>query len=123
MLYPVCCGISEGGNLIAPDSESIFYGILDCCLIPITCAVFLALHWRIDPVLLGLYMRTFNDPVGGYQQPVTASGGSPGVGKGDWVGPTSVMDVAREKPVIPPETSHRTHLRWRESHVMGESLI
>lgn len=74
MLYPVCWGISEGGNLITPDSEFIFYGILDCCLIPITCAVFLALHWGVDPVLLGLYMRTFNDPVDGYQQPVTASG-------------------------------------------------
>jgi len=28
-LYPVCWGLSEGGNVIAPDSEAVFYGVLD----------------------------------------------------------------------------------------------
>ncbi|KAJ5195479.1 uncharacterized protein N7498_008917 [Penicillium cinerascens] len=72
MLYPVCWGVSEGGNVIAPDSEFIFYGILDCCLIPVTSALFLALHWRIDPLRLGLYMRNCNDPIGGYQTPMAS---------------------------------------------------
>ena len=63
MLYPVCWGISEGGNVIAPDSEFIFYGILDCCLIPITSAFFLTSHWRINPGGLGLYIRTYDDPI------------------------------------------------------------
>lgn len=74
MLYPVCWGVSEGANIIAPDSEFIFYGILDCCLVPITCAGFLALHWRIDPVLLGLEMRGFEDPIRTNQSLVFASG-------------------------------------------------
>lgn len=65
MLYPVCWGISEGGNVIAPDSEFIFYGILDCCLIPITSAGFLFLHWRTDPARLGLRMRSYDDPIPG----------------------------------------------------------
>ncbi|KAI8692451.1 hypothetical protein LRP88_12647 [Fusarium phalaenopsidis] len=63
MLYPVCWGISEGGNAISPDSEFIFYGILDCCLIPITSAFFLTYQWKIDPARLGLYMRTYDDPI------------------------------------------------------------
>ncbi|KAI0543327.1 bacteriorhodopsin [Xylaria curta] len=28
-LYPICWGLCEGGNVIHPDSEAIFYGILD----------------------------------------------------------------------------------------------
>lgn len=66
MCYPVCWGISEGGNVISPDSEFIFYGILDCCLIPITSAFFLAGHWRINPARLGLYIRTYDDPIPSY---------------------------------------------------------
>jgi bacteriorhodopsin len=66
MLYPVCWGLSEGGNVISPDSEFIFYGILDCCLIPLTTAFFLASHWRIDPARLGLRLRTYDDPITGY---------------------------------------------------------
>ncbi|KAM6530511.1 hypothetical protein FSOLCH5_000005 [Fusarium solani] len=63
MMYPVCWGISEGGNAISPDSEFIFYGILDCCLTPITSAFFLTYQWKIDPARLGLYMRTYDDPI------------------------------------------------------------
>lgn len=74
MLYPVCWGISEGGNLISPDSEFIFYGLLDCCLIPITCMGFLALHWSIDPFTLGLEIRGFEDTIRANQMPAFASG-------------------------------------------------
>lgn len=74
MLYPVCWGVSEGVNLISPDSEFIFYGLLDCCLIPITCIGFLALHWRIDPFTLGLEIREVEDPIRANQMHVFASG-------------------------------------------------
>jgi hypothetical protein len=29
MLYPISWGLSEGGNVIHVDSETVFYGILD----------------------------------------------------------------------------------------------
>ncbi len=29
LCYPIAWGVSEGGNVIPPDSEAIFYGILD----------------------------------------------------------------------------------------------
>lgn len=63
MLYPICWGVSEGGNVIPPDSEFIFYGILDCLLISITSLGFLGLHWNIDPARLGLYIRSYDDPI------------------------------------------------------------
>jgi bacteriorhodopsin len=66
MTYPICWGVSEGGNVIHPDSEFIFYGILDCCLIPMGSAVLLWGHRNIDPRRLGLYMREYDDPVPGY---------------------------------------------------------
>ncbi|CAM9011990.1 unnamed protein product [Wickerhamomyces anomalus] len=28
-IYPICFGVSEGGNDLQPDSETIFYGVLD----------------------------------------------------------------------------------------------
>lgn len=35
---------------------------------------FLALHWSIDPVTLGLEIRGFEDPIRANQMPVFASG-------------------------------------------------
>lgn len=29
MLYTICWGLSEGGNVIQPDSEAVFYGVMD----------------------------------------------------------------------------------------------
>ena len=66
MAYPVCWGISEGGNVIAPDSEFIFYGILDCLLIPLSSAFFLWSHRNIDPARLGISMRDYDGPLIGY---------------------------------------------------------
>jgi bacteriorhodopsin len=31
MLQSICWGLSEGGNVIQPDSEAVFYGIMDLC--------------------------------------------------------------------------------------------
>lgn len=47
MLYPICWAVSEGGNVIRPTSEMIFYGILDLLAGP----VFLfALLWHLKDV-------------------------------------------------------------------------
>ncbi len=40
-IYPICFGLSEGGNVIQPDSEAVFYGVLDVCLFVIYPAIFL----------------------------------------------------------------------------------
>ncbi|CCH43762.1 putative membrane protein [Wickerhamomyces ciferrii] len=36
ILYPVNWGLSEGGNVIQPDSEGVFYGVLDLVLFWLT---------------------------------------------------------------------------------------
>jgi len=33
LIYPIAWGVCEGGNIIAPDSEAVFYGILDIATI------------------------------------------------------------------------------------------
>lgn len=38
MLYPIVWGLSEGGNVINPSGEMIFYGILDILSKPVFCA-------------------------------------------------------------------------------------
>ncbi|CCH59015.1 hypothetical protein TBLA_0B01720 [Henningerozyma blattae CBS 6284] len=35
LLYFVCWGLADGGNAISPDSESVFYGVLDYCIFAI----------------------------------------------------------------------------------------
>lgn len=60
-LYPVAWGICEGGNVISPDSEAIFYGILDVFAKPVFTALLLFGHRNIDPARLGLHLRDYND--------------------------------------------------------------
>jgi bacteriorhodopsin len=54
MLYPIAWGVSEGGNVISPDSEAVFYGVLDFCAKPIFSIMLIVGHWNIDPERLGL---------------------------------------------------------------------
>lgn len=52
-LYPIAWGLSEGGNVIAPDSEAIFYGILDILTKVVYGGLLLWSHRNIDPARLG----------------------------------------------------------------------
>ena len=52
-LYPIAWGISEGGNVIAPDSEAVFYGVLDILAKPVFGALLIWGHRGIDPGRLG----------------------------------------------------------------------
>ncbi|MCJ1448538.1 MAG: ion channel activity [Stictis urceolatum] len=60
-LYPIAWGISEGGNLIHPDSEAVFYGILDLIAKPVFGAMLLFGHRNIDPSALGLHIHDTDD--------------------------------------------------------------
>jgi bacteriorhodopsin len=65
MLYPIAWGVSEGGNVIAPDSEAVFYGILDILAKPGFGALLLWGHRNISPASLGLTIHDYEgtDPV------------------------------------------------------------
>lgn len=52
-LYPIAWGLSEGGNVIAPDSEAIFYGVLDVLTKVVYGGLLLWSHRNIDPAILG----------------------------------------------------------------------
>ena len=53
-LYPIAWGLSEGGNLIHPDSEAVFYGVLDLLAKPLFGAILLFEHRGILASDLGL---------------------------------------------------------------------
>ncbi len=61
LLYPVAWGLSEGGNVIAPDSEHIFYGILDLLNKPVLGALLLMGLKKVDSRHLGLRFRDYDD--------------------------------------------------------------
>lgn len=65
ILYPVAWGVSEGGNIIAPDSEAVFYGILDMLAKPVFGALLIWGHRNISPAQLGLTIHDYggDDPV------------------------------------------------------------
>ncbi|KAF2435639.1 family A G protein-coupled receptor-like protein [Tothia fuscella] len=75
ILYPIAWGICEGGNLIAPDSEAAFYGVLDVLAKPVFGALLLFGHRNIDPSRLGLRIRD-------YDEDPAVTGGSKGHEKG-----------------------------------------
>lgn len=77
MCYPICWGVSEGGNVIAPDSEAVFYGILDLCAKPFFSIAMIYGHWKIDPERLGVGFRDHEDEgmVGGSKAESQGSSG------------------------------------------------
>jgi len=68
-LYPSSWGLSEGGNVISPDSEAAFYGALDVCAKPIFGALLLWGHRNIDPARLGLRIRDYDGPLTSHPGP------------------------------------------------------
>ncbi|KAH8682593.1 hypothetical protein BX600DRAFT_506174 [Xylariales sp. PMI_506] len=56
-LYPIAWAVCEGGNVIHPDSEAIFYGILDLLAKPGFGFTLLFLHRNITPEMVGLRIR------------------------------------------------------------------
>lgn len=62
-LYPLAWGLCEGGNVIPPDSEAIFYGILDLLSKVGFGALLLWGHRNIDITRLGIRIREPGDIV------------------------------------------------------------
>jgi len=60
-LYPIAWGVCEGGNVITPDSEAAFYGVLDLLAKPVFGALLIWGHRDIDPARLGLAIRDYTD--------------------------------------------------------------
>ncbi|CAL9735316.1 30 kDa heat shock protein [Monosporozyma servazzii] len=42
-IYPIVWGLCEGGNVLNPDDEAIWYGIMDCLLLGVMPCVFVAI--------------------------------------------------------------------------------
>jgi len=59
-LYPIAWGVAEGGNVIHPDSEAIFYGILDLIAKPVFGFLLVFGHKNITAAQLGIKIY---DPV------------------------------------------------------------
>lgn len=61
VLYPIAWGVCEGGNVISPDSEAVFYGILDLFAKPVFGALLIWGHRNIEPSRLGLRIHDYDD--------------------------------------------------------------
>lgn len=58
LLYPVAWGLCEGGNVITPNDEAVFYGCLDFFAKPVFSIALIWGHWKIDPGRLGLRIQS-----------------------------------------------------------------
>jgi bacteriorhodopsin len=77
MLYPIAWGLCDGGNVISPTGEAIFYGILDLLLGPIFLYYFIFGLRNVDHGLFGFRSGKFTD--GAYD----------GTGYGNGAGPAA----------------------------------
>ncbi|KAK4451552.1 hypothetical protein QBC34DRAFT_378404 [Podospora aff. communis PSN243] len=57
LLYPVAWGLAEGGNVIHPDSEAVFYGALDVFAKVVFATLLLQGQRRVAPELLDFGAR------------------------------------------------------------------
>jgi len=82
MLYPVAWGVSEGGNVISPTQEMIWYGILDLLLGPVFLYYFVWGLKNVDYGMFGLRSGKYTDgPHGtGFGAHGASGAGAPGVG-------------------------------------------
>lgn len=62
-IYPICFGISEGGNVIQPNSEAVFYGILDVLLLGVIPCLFVPLASYIGLDRLGYGQKASFSPL------------------------------------------------------------
>jgi len=60
-LYPIAWGVCEGANLISPDSEAAFYGVLDVLAKPVFGALLIWGHRNINPGALGLHIHDYTE--------------------------------------------------------------
>ncbi|KAL9103124.1 MAG: hypothetical protein Q9163_001804 [Psora crenata] len=93
-LYPIAWGLSEGGNVIAPDSEAVFYGVLDIMAKPVFGALLLWGHRNIDPARLGLHVRDYDD------DPVIASAAHAAPRHGEKVNNGTTVGTDGTTPVV-----------------------
>jgi bacteriorhodopsin len=63
ILYPIAWGVCEGGNVLSPDSEAVFYGILDLLAKPVFGALLIWGHRNIDPARIGLAIHDYEGDV------------------------------------------------------------
>lgn len=113
LCYPIAWGVSEGGNIIAPDSEAVFYGILDLLAKPVFGAILLWGHRNIDPARLGMRIRDYDEPIHhgglgglfGEKHGPGANGHSNGVSNGATNGHTTTGHAPAE---VPTATSANT---------------
>ena len=61
-LYPIAWGLCEGGNVITPNDEAVFYGCLDFMAKPVFSIALIIGHWGIKPERLGLKIEDYTDP-------------------------------------------------------------
>ncbi|KAF2741776.1 family A G protein-coupled receptor-like protein [Sporormia fimetaria CBS 119925] len=67
LLYPIAWGLCEGGNYLAPDSEAIFYSVLDFCAKPVFGALLLWGHRKINTADLGCQIRDYDEDPAVYE--------------------------------------------------------
>ena len=61
LLYPIAWGVSEGGNVISPTGEMIWYGILDLVLGPLFLHYFVWGLRNVDYGLFGFHSGKYTD--------------------------------------------------------------
>jgi bacteriorhodopsin len=77
--------VCEGGNVISPDSEAVFYGVLDFLAKPVFGALLIWGHRNIDPERIGMKIRDYEgdevvrekerrNPANGVDGPVDTNG-------------------------------------------------
>jgi len=76
----LCSHLHHNSNVIAPDSEAVFYGVLDFLAKPCFGALLLWGHRNIDPARLGLAIHDYGDADAVVQEkkikPETAASGA-----------------------------------------------
>jgi bacteriorhodopsin len=100
-LYPIAWGLSEGGNVIHPDGEAVFYGVLDILAKPVFGLLLLWGHRKLSSSQLGLRIRNRSHTVSEKYNPGAAHGVHPEGPGANVGGTTTATDVGHPATTQP----------------------
>ncbi|WRT64275.1 uncharacterized protein IL334_001206 [Kwoniella shivajii] len=112
LLYPIAWGLADGGNVITPDSEMIFYGVLDVLAKPVFTIFHLYSLSKLDLSLLQLSSGKFSTSGGVFDREKHAAAGIPATvgtnnasSKGGFFGRRAQRETAAAEPRISGATA------------------
>lgn len=118
LLYPIAWGVCDGGNVITPTSEMVFYGVLDLFAKPVYCFVHVLSVEKLDYNRLGFSSGKISDGANEgllTEKSAYSTGNTPRASMAPSAHPANTAAGNTTVPSTDPAFHHQPHTVTREA--------